>query len=109
MAVAALSKYEFAAKDSVDKFPAPLLFIGWEDHKMFCAPFAVPLPPTMKFADMCRSANTACSWPTKTDCSPAARRGRSENRRHPGINSPPLAQRIDDFTRSLVASRRSRG
>ena len=50
MAVAALSKYEFAPKDSVDKFPAPLLFIGWEDHKMFCAPFAVPLPPTITCA-----------------------------------------------------------
>lgn len=56
MAVAALSTYEFAPKDSVDKIPAPLLFIGWEDHKMLCAPFAVPLPPTMKFADMCHGA-----------------------------------------------------
>ena len=44
--------YEFAAKDSLDKFPAPLLYIGWEDHKMFCAPFCVPVPPDMKFGDM---------------------------------------------------------
>ena len=23
-----------------------MLFVGWEDHLMFCAPFAVPFPPT---------------------------------------------------------------
>ena len=44
MAVTAIGKYEFAPKDPVEKFPAPLLFVGWEDHLMFCAPFAVPFP-----------------------------------------------------------------
>jgi phenol hydroxylase P4 protein len=56
MAVAAVRKYEFAPKDTVDKFPAPLLYVGWEDHLMFCAPFCVPFPPTLKFGDMCRGA-----------------------------------------------------
>ncbi|QTD45373.1 phenol hydroxylase subunit P4 [Ottowia testudinis] len=56
MAVAAIGAYEFAPKDTADKFPAPLLFFAWEDHKMFCAPFAVPFPPTLKFADMCQGA-----------------------------------------------------
>ena len=56
MAVKSIAPYEFEQKDTVDKFPAPLLYIGWEDHKMFCAPFAAPLPPTLKFADMCRGA-----------------------------------------------------
>ncbi len=56
MTVAAIGKYDFPPKDSVDKFPAPLLFVGWEDHKMFCAPFAVPFPPTMKFGDLCNGA-----------------------------------------------------
>lgn len=56
MAVKSIGKYEFTPKDGVDKFPAPLLFFAWEDHKMFCAPFAVPLPPTMKFTDMCHGA-----------------------------------------------------
>ena len=45
--------YEFAAKDSLDKFPAPLLYIGWEDHLIFCAPFCVPLPPDLPFGVMC--------------------------------------------------------
>jgi phenol hydroxylase P4 protein len=26
-----------------------LLFVGWEDHLMFCAPFAFPFPPVMPF------------------------------------------------------------
>ncbi|MBN8487311.1 MAG: phenol hydroxylase subunit P4 [Burkholderiales bacterium] len=56
MAVAAIGNYAFAPKDPVEKFPAPLLFIGWEDHLMFCAPFAVPFPPTLKFGDLCRGA-----------------------------------------------------
>ena len=43
MAVAAVSKYEFAPADSQDKFHgAQLLYIGWEDHLLFCAPFAFP-------------------------------------------------------------------
>lgn len=52
MAVAAVGKYEFAPRYAVDTFPAPLLYIGWEDHLMLCAPFCVPLPPTMKFGDL---------------------------------------------------------
>ncbi|HUN90963.1 MAG TPA: phenol hydroxylase subunit P4 [Burkholderiaceae bacterium] len=52
MSVAAVGKYEFAPVDSVDKFPAPLLYIGWEDHLMICAPVCLPLPPVLKFGDM---------------------------------------------------------
>lgn len=50
MPVVAAKKYEFAPADSQDKFHgAQLLFIGWEDHLMFCAPFAFPLPAAMPF------------------------------------------------------------
>lgn len=56
MPVAAVSPYDIEPRDVRSKFPAPLLYLGWEDHKMYCAPFAVPLPPTMKFADMCQGA-----------------------------------------------------
>lgn len=52
MAVKSVGPYEFPPKDTVDKFPAPLLYIGWEDHKMFCAPHCVPMPPTTRFADL---------------------------------------------------------
>ena len=55
MAVAAVRKYEFAPKDTADKFPAPLLYIGWEDHMMLCAPYCVPLPPNMPFGDMVKN------------------------------------------------------
>jgi len=56
MAVKSIGPYEFSPKDSEDKFPAPLLYIGWEDHKMFCSPFCAPLPPTMKFGDLVKGA-----------------------------------------------------
>lgn len=53
MAVAAITKYEFAPADTQDKFHgAQLLYIGWEDHLLFCAPFAFPFPPTMRFGDI---------------------------------------------------------
>ena len=49
MSVVALAPYSFAAKDARENFPAPLLYIGWEDHLMFCAPFCLPLPPDTPF------------------------------------------------------------
>ena len=45
--------YKGEDKDSVDKFHGnQLLYIGWDDHRMFCAPFALPLPPAMPFGDL---------------------------------------------------------
>ena len=49
MSVASVVPYDLPARDTVDKFPAPLLYIGWEDHLLFCAPFCLPLPPDMPF------------------------------------------------------------
>jgi len=56
MAVVSIALYDFPPKDSVDKFPAPLLYVGWEDHKMFCAPLCVPMPPTTVFGDFVKGA-----------------------------------------------------
>lgn len=50
MTVAALKPYSFPPKDSVGKFPAPLLYIGWEDHLLFSAPHCLPLPPDIPFS-----------------------------------------------------------
>ncbi|GAB1385035.1 phenol hydroxylase subunit P4 [Melaminivora sp.] len=52
MAVKALAPYDFPPKDTLDKFPAPLLYIGWDQHMMFCAPHCVPMPPDTKFGDL---------------------------------------------------------
>lgn len=41
--------YDFPMKDKRENFPAPLLYIGWEDHLMFSAPICLPLPPDMPF------------------------------------------------------------
>ena len=56
MSVVALKPYAFAARDVRAKFPAPLLYIGWEDHMMPCAPFCAPFPPVMKFGDLVKGA-----------------------------------------------------
>lgn len=52
MAVKSVAPYAFPPQDTVDKFPAPLLYIGWEDHKMFCSPVCVPVPPSTTFGEL---------------------------------------------------------
>ena len=49
MSVVAIAPYEFTPRDVRENFPAPLLYIGWEDHLMFCAPVCLPLPPDTPF------------------------------------------------------------
>ncbi len=49
MSVAAVKEYDFPPKDVRENFPAPLLYIGWEDHLLFCSPYCLPLPPDMPF------------------------------------------------------------
>ncbi|MCE1240069.1 MAG: phenol hydroxylase subunit P4 [Azonexaceae bacterium] len=53
MAVKALYDYHFPAADTQDKFHGnQLLYVGWDDHLMFCAPFAYCLPPETKFSEL---------------------------------------------------------
>ena len=56
MAVQALTKdYVGEVKDAADRFHGmQLLYIGWDDHLMFCAPLAFLFPPTMRFGDICQ-------------------------------------------------------
>lgn len=50
MAVTAVKKYHFEPKDKVENFHGnQLLYIGWEDHLMFCAPHCLPFPPDTVF------------------------------------------------------------
>ena len=50
MSTAAIGEYQFEPKDRVENFHGnQVLYIGWEDHLMFCAPFAFPFPPSMPF------------------------------------------------------------
>ena len=49
MSVVALERYEFPARDVRENFPAPLLYLGWDQHLMFSAPHCLPLPPDMPF------------------------------------------------------------
>ncbi len=53
MPVKAVKDYVGEIKDSVDHFHGnQLLYVGWQKHLMFCAPFAFPVPPDMKFGDV---------------------------------------------------------
>jgi phenol/toluene 2-monooxygenase (NADH) P4/A4 len=53
MTVAAIKEYTGRARDAVENFHGnQLLFVGWEDHLLFCSPFAFPFPPTMRFGDI---------------------------------------------------------
>lgn len=57
MAIKALEPYEFEPKDSMDKFHGnQLLYIGWEDHLLFCAPFTLPFPPDTPFGTVIENA-----------------------------------------------------
>lgn len=49
MTIVSIGRYEVPAQDVRENFPAPLLYIGWEDHLMFCAPVCLPLPPDTPF------------------------------------------------------------
>lgn len=50
MTVAAVKEYVGVPADAQENFHgAQLTYVGWEDHLMFCAPFAFPLPPDMPF------------------------------------------------------------
>ncbi|KAB0583942.1 phenol hydroxylase [Ideonella dechloratans] len=49
MTVVAAAPYRFPVADVRENFPAPLLYIGWDQHLMFCAPFCLPLPPDLPF------------------------------------------------------------
>jgi phenol hydroxylase P4 protein len=54
MTVKTLGKYDLPLKDTVDKFHGmQLLYVGWDQHLLFCAPFAFLLPPDTKFGDVC--------------------------------------------------------
>lgn len=51
MSVIALEPgYTGEIKDRVENFHGQqLLYIGWEDHLMFCAPLCIPVPPSLPF------------------------------------------------------------
>jgi phenol hydroxylase P4 protein len=51
MSVVAVDRYEFAPRDVRENFPAPLLYVGWDDHLMFTAPVCLPVPSDMVFGE----------------------------------------------------------
>lgn len=54
MSVTALKPgYTGEIKDRVENFHGQqLLYIGWEDHLMYCAPLCIPVPATLLFGTL---------------------------------------------------------
>ncbi len=50
MSVRAIGSYTWPARDDVTHFPAPLLYIGWDEHLMFCDPVCLAPSPDLPFA-----------------------------------------------------------
>lgn len=50
MAVTALAPYEFAPRDLVENFAGKqLVYVSWDRHLLFAAPFLICLPPETPF------------------------------------------------------------
>jgi len=58
MTVVALEQgYIGEVKDRVENFHGnQLIFIGWEDHLMFCSPMCIPVPASMPFGALVKEA-----------------------------------------------------
>jgi phenol hydroxylase P4 protein len=52
MSVHAIGPYSWPAKDQEAHFAAPLLYIGWDEHLMFCAPVCLSLAPDLPFGEL---------------------------------------------------------
>lgn len=50
MSVRAVGTYTWPARDDVRQFATPLLYVGWDEHLMFCAPVCLALAPDLPFA-----------------------------------------------------------
>ena len=45
-----VGEYPLRQQDTEDRFFGKrLIYLSWDHHLMFCAPFCVPLPPTLPF------------------------------------------------------------
>ena len=47
--VVSLGAYAFPARDVSANFAQPLLYVGWDEHMMFCAPLTVPFDLNTRF------------------------------------------------------------
>jgi len=50
-----LGEYPVAPRDPEDRFWGKrLLYVSWENHLMYCAPFCLPVPSTLPFGALVR-------------------------------------------------------
>ncbi len=50
-----IGPYPLREADTEDRFHGNrLVYLSWENHLMYCAPFCLPLPPTLPFGAVVR-------------------------------------------------------
>lgn len=50
MSIRTLKPYDFPAADRLENFHGnQLLYVGWDEHLMFCSPFCFTVPPSQPF------------------------------------------------------------
>lgn len=53
MSVVSIGAYDFTPADREAAFHGNrLLYVGWDQHLLFCAPHCFPFPPAMRFGDL---------------------------------------------------------
>lgn len=63
MAVRAIKEYKGEVKDRHENFHGnQLLYVGWDNHLMFCAPLAFCFPPSMPFAELQKTLEGAFAY-----------------------------------------------
>lgn len=64
MAVTARKPYAFAPRDRVENFGGKqLVYVSWDHHLLFAAPFLICLPPSAPFREMVEGPLTALVQP----------------------------------------------
>ena len=61
MGMNTLGEYRFASRDALENYQGrQLLYINWEQHRMFSRPFVLALSPQTRFADIIAQHITPC-------------------------------------------------
>lgn len=52
MSVKAIGEYHGESRDRLENFNGiQLVYLQWDKHLLFCSPFTLPVPPTLRFSD----------------------------------------------------------
>jgi phenol hydroxylase P4 protein len=53
MSVTAIGAYKFKSRDALENYKGKqLVYVNWEQHRMFSRPFVIAVEPSMKFSEL---------------------------------------------------------